>query len=187
MSEQPTVWLPPRIDADTDKSYAALVDYCRMGAGRSLHRLRDMYKSYTGQNPPTKHISTIKKWSAEHGWQARTTEYDRRAQMADEVWLEHKRQEVRAAALEDAQSLEAEWRKKWVGAIDGGVISNDFMHGMIRMRRELDDLTRRVVALPDKVTENTHKGTGKGGAIAVEHRKYAGMSDEQLKELLSGD
>jgi hypothetical protein len=186
MMTEPTVWLPPRQDGETDKSYAALVDYCRLGAGRSLRRLKDLYRSYTGQKPPTRHIGTLKTWSTTHGWQARVSEYDRRAQMADEVWLEHKRQEVRAAALEDAQSLETEWRKKWAGAVETGVIPNDFMHSMLRMRRELDDLTRRVVALPDKVTESKHTGPGKDGAIVHELRPYADLDDDELERVLRG-
>ena len=111
VSEQPTVWLPPRIEADTDRSYAALLDYCRMGAGRSFKNLVERYKSAIEFIPPTMRVATLANWSRGHDWQARVVEYDRRAQMADEAWLEQKRQEVRANALDDAQSMEVTWRQ----------------------------------------------------------------------------
>ena len=74
----------PRRECDTRKSYPALCDYLRMGAGRSLRKLHAEYEeqsvSGSGTEPPTKYLSTLTRWSSEHDWADRAEEYDRRVE-----------------------------------------------------------------------------------------------------------
>ena len=83
---------PERRDGDTDKSFAALADYARMGAGRSLRALHESYQA-RGQKgdgpgtdaPPTKRWATLSGWAHSNDWQARVQDYDEaRRAIADE-------------------------------------------------------------------------------------------------------
>jgi hypothetical protein len=54
-----------------DVAFAA---YMTLGPARSLTRLLDQYRSDTGIVPPS--ISSLKRWSVDHEWQARAREHD---------------------------------------------------------------------------------------------------------------
>ena len=68
--------------AEKPEAARAFEDYYALGEGRSLARLAAMYRA--SSNPaPTRHIRTLKDWSARHGWQQRIK--DRDAEDAEEV------------------------------------------------------------------------------------------------------
>lgn len=71
-----------------------------MGPGRSLEKL---VQNWTGSGP-TKFVSTVKKWSVDHDWQARVSAYDAAQAAAERAEREELRRQ-RRAALE-----EADWR-----------------------------------------------------------------------------
>ncbi len=60
-----------------DVAFAA---YMTLGPARSLTRLLDQYRSDTGIVPPS--ISSLKRWSVDHAWQARARERDLAVQAA---------------------------------------------------------------------------------------------------------
>ena len=60
-----------------DVAFAA---YMTLGPARSLTRLLDQYRSDTGIVPPS--ISSLKRWSVDHEWQARAREHDIQVQGA---------------------------------------------------------------------------------------------------------
>ncbi len=56
---------------ETNKARKAFEDYFNMGPGRSIKKLVRFYNKPTMKSPPTKHFSTLAKWSTNHGWQKR--------------------------------------------------------------------------------------------------------------------
>jgi hypothetical protein len=64
-----------QVPNETNKAYAAFLDYINMGAGRSLRKLHEEYLRQTVGKPPTKTIDTLEEWSSTHKWQDRLTQY----------------------------------------------------------------------------------------------------------------
>lgn len=56
---------------ETNKARKAFEDYFNMGPGRSIRKLIQIYNVPATKKPPTKHFSTLAKWSTTHGWQKR--------------------------------------------------------------------------------------------------------------------
>ena len=90
-------------DGDTPRSYAALLDYAAMGAGRSLAKLAAAYRNHTGVGtaPPTRQESTLGAWSASHAWAERVAAYDAVCAAEGEAERAARRRQ-RRAALEEA-------------------------------------------------------------------------------------
>lgn len=55
---------------ETPKALQAFADYLALGDKRSLEKLLESYQSRP-MGGPTRQLSQLKKWSAQHGWQAR--------------------------------------------------------------------------------------------------------------------
>jgi hypothetical protein len=61
-----------RIKGETAKHHRAINDYAQLGAGRSLTKLIKHWARHPTPEPtPTKHLRTLKLWSAKYQWQAR--------------------------------------------------------------------------------------------------------------------
>lgn len=58
---------------ETPRARQAFADYLRLGDGRSLEKLAEVYQGCT-VSIPTKQLSRLKRWSQQHGWQARLGE-----------------------------------------------------------------------------------------------------------------
>lgn len=71
---------------ETNKAKRAFEDYFAMGPGRSIRKLHERYcrqkDAEASPNPPTARLRTLKTWSAEHNWQDRVAEREKR--IADE-------------------------------------------------------------------------------------------------------
>jgi len=61
---------------ESNKARKAFEDYFNMGPGRSIKKLVQTYNEPATKKPPTKHFSTLAKWSTTHGWQERVKERD---------------------------------------------------------------------------------------------------------------
>lgn len=61
---------------ESKKAVVACNDYLRMGPGRSLAKLRQIYATPGPTKPPTRHLATLKTWSANYGWQERAARHD---------------------------------------------------------------------------------------------------------------
>ncbi len=83
--------------AETDRSYAAFLDYCRMGPGRSLRQLYAVYRRQVGttsssEKPPSTRLRTLQTWSAQFHWQDRLAAYQtERARHDQALWEERQR------------------------------------------------------------------------------------------------
>lgn len=74
---------------ETPRAAEAFSDYVGLGSARSLEALVSVYRTYT-KPAPTKHLRTLKDWSAKFRWQARiveaaTAETDRKLHRAAEM------------------------------------------------------------------------------------------------------
>jgi len=109
-----------------DVAFAA---YLTLGPARSLTRLLDQYRSDTGIVPPS--ISSLKRWSVDHEWQARAREHD----LA-----------VQAATSEKAIEREAEQR------VEISLIVEDTYRDVLgRMRENLAKLPQ--IKTPSQIVE----------------------------------
>ena len=66
---------------ESTRALQAFNDYLAMGDDRSLEKLAHQYQSRT-ENPPTRQLSRLKRWSQQHRWQARIAEIAERERAA---------------------------------------------------------------------------------------------------------
>lgn len=97
-----------RISAETRRSNAALQEYALMGAGRSLPKLCARFRAVPKDDspqPPTRRLSTLKRWSTERDWVARVERWDdlrwetRRRAVLEEDWQDGETLREKARAL----------------------------------------------------------------------------------------
>lgn len=102
---------------ETTRARQAFENYFELGDARSLAALAAAYQervqSGTKPGPPTTHLATLKKWSAEHGWQdrlgARIAEEAARVQV-----LVRERADKFRARLITALEADAQWYVQWL-------------------------------------------------------------------------
>lgn len=158
--------LPVRLKGETVKSYQAFIDYCQMGAARSLADLHQTYTEGTPEKAPTRQLRTIKGWSSRWHWQERVAEYSQNVNAEREKRLEQARIDIERAETRDHDRMLAEWDRRWALLEEApSAVDYSDLYSLVKLRREVDDFGRRAVGLPDKVTENTVKGTGEKDAI----------------------
>jgi hypothetical protein len=87
-------------ESETTKAILACNDYLRMGVGRSLEKLRRIYAKDSPTKPPTKHLKTLKDWSAKYGWVERSKVYDQR--------IDDDKEEVRKRVFNEGLALDFE-------------------------------------------------------------------------------
>jgi hypothetical protein len=93
---------------ESAQAIRAFSDYLAQPAPRSLERLAQTYQTCTEPAPPTRHLTTLKQWSREHGWQERILAHER--MLAEEAAREdaQKRQQAGEARLGIATQVIAE-------------------------------------------------------------------------------
>ncbi|HEY3312288.1 MAG TPA: hypothetical protein VGK00_11670 [Anaerolineales bacterium] len=145
---------------ESRKANAALRDYLRLGADRSLEALLSAYASHP--QPPTRSLHRLKSWCSRYDWPERAELYDQ-LQLAGET--ERHRQAMQsglalaAGRVENLKQLYAEMQSYlaqawpvWVADLQGGTAQAGsaersrvprFNTGiLIQMRGILDDLAR---------------------------------------------
>ena len=162
--------IPARVEGETPKAYSAFVDYCQMGQGRSLSKLHRNYtERIPGDDPPTRHIYTLKRWSTDNYWQERAAEYERRAAEQREQERQRQRIEWEARTVQRAERFEVWLDGRWLMVEQSPKSVTAYQaHDLVKLAKAVDDLGRRSLGLPNAVSESTVKGTGKGGAVKVE-------------------
>jgi len=91
-----------RCKGEAQRPNAALRDYARMGPGRSLAKLLEVYQAQDDprDRSPTQRLNTLKNWSARYSWVARTAQWELLEMEAeDQAWRE-RRDTYRAKAYE---------------------------------------------------------------------------------------
>ncbi|HML22101.1 MAG TPA: hypothetical protein PKD09_10645 [Aggregatilinea sp.] len=101
-----------QLASETNKAYAAFMDYCRLGPGRSLAKLLDRYQTETKPGPdlppivpPTKRLATLKDWSGRFDWQKRVEAWDKAQDEAEQALWEARRRRIREADWTAGESL----------------------------------------------------------------------------------
>ena len=159
--------IPERIEGETPKAYRAFVDYCEMGTGRTIRKLHQACIEDVSRHH---RLGTLLKWSTENSWQERVAEYERRAAEVRAQARIQAQIDLEDGVLRDAADMLDFVLQRWgkYRQTPAGVSTYD-LRQIIHARRDLDDLARRSAGLPNTVSESTVKGTGKGGAVQVEH------------------
>lgn len=80
------------------KANSALNDYFLLGDGRSLVNLHQKYTKAAPEQAPTRHLRTLKEWSAKYAWQARIAR--------QEELVKHQEREEWATRQEDLRKRE---------------------------------------------------------------------------------
>jgi hypothetical protein len=98
-----------RHDKESEKAVQACNDYLRMGPGRSLRRLSDVYIQQASSDaqaakPPTTKPNTLFTWSTDYDWQKRAENYDAEQDRAKTAEMEARRR----AVMEEGLALDFE-------------------------------------------------------------------------------
>lgn len=91
------VELPERLPEESDRAYAAFVDYVLLGPGRSHLALVERYSQM--ENPPTKSANTINVWARRFRWDERVVEYDAKRHKAIANAIEEDREAAKKARI----------------------------------------------------------------------------------------
>lgn len=97
-----------KLENETDKAYAAFMQYCRMGVNRSLRKLAKRMKGVQdGDNNSTNYWRQLGKWSSEYNWLERTSAFDAYYEALAQKRWERRQRKIR----ENDYSQAAELRK----------------------------------------------------------------------------
>lgn len=86
-------------EGESNKAIIACNDYLRMGIGRSLRRLEEKYSEGSRKIAPTTSIGTLTRWSQEHDWQVRASEYDKAIDAEKTAIADARRKEMLESGL----------------------------------------------------------------------------------------
>lgn len=122
MSEEnpdPIAWDPAaplmRITTETLRANEALQDYARMGAGRSFSKLIERYRTGSEEDPkfspPTRRMSTIKKWSVRFQWVPRVAAWVELEQDREQMEWEERKAAVRGYDWDLGEEIRAKVRE----------------------------------------------------------------------------
>lgn len=104
-------WLAlARRTGESSKAHAAFLDYVRMGPGRSLQKLHAVYCGQSGgkagaEQPPTKRLATLEKWSSDNAWQQRLADYKHERNARDQVIWEERQRALQEADFATGDAL----------------------------------------------------------------------------------
>jgi hypothetical protein len=107
----PSAWETlARRPGETLRAHAAFLDYVRMGPGRSLRKLFELYRDRSGieagsEKPPTKRLNTLREWSVSYAWQKRLEAWTVERGQRDQALWEQRRRELREADWQTGEKL----------------------------------------------------------------------------------
>lgn len=191
---------------ESKKSYAAFVDYCHMGIGRSLAALHRQYVA--NDYPPSKSYPTIANWSKNFGWVRRAEAFDRDQAAQSQAAYESRRQRILETGLaqkherleklyemfdrlyEDFRTDANVWmhEEKGIGAGENFKVIDTVRFNaalVAEIRNTLADIAAEVGGRPRK-TELTGRNGGPIRSTTVERdlKKLSSEDLERLEELL---
>lgn len=147
-----------RQEGETDKAYEAFALYRDMGASRSV---RDVAQKLG------KSATLISRWSSANNWVERVSAWDdqederrrernakRQIEVEQNAWKDYSA--IRRAIDKRVQTFEA---ASWAGTVYD-------ISGLLELMRKADDLARRTVGLPDKITESKADITSNGETLS---------------------
>jgi len=181
-----------RCPGETRKANQALRDYTLMGPGRSLRKLHQRYTGPTPENdenePPTRHLRTLKAWSARYRWQDRVEVWERLKAAEDEAMWDERRRALREREWEASDRLmdKVEQMLKFpvarVTREDGTTIepARWKLFDVARVAKAASELGRLAAEIPPTV-RLLH-----GGSVKQRHRTdWSGVTDEELDDVIT--
>lgn len=100
-----------KVAGESSKAVIACNDWLRLGAGRTLPALLRTYTETNRNQPPTKHIATLKVWSSAYNWQARAEAYDATIEAEKQATEKARQREIaerRKSIMEDGAAFDFE-------------------------------------------------------------------------------
>lgn len=168
---------------ESSKAYAAYIAYRDLGENRSLEKVSQEL---------TKSVPLLKRWSAKYEWVARALAWDmHRQQRVDEAQLSADELLIEKE-LEAYKQLLERWREAFaktpaVIVRRGKEAPNvDAMLRLVKLRREISNIGRRALGMPERIKESRLTGKG-GGDLVIEFAVLADDEQPQLPESLEGD
>jgi hypothetical protein len=147
---------PERRATDTPRSYASLTAYCELGPTRSLEKLVQIWTRSGLEKPPTKWLSTLKRWSTDGSWVERSNEWDRAVAAAEDA----ARAEIRAARRIELENVD--WDQgKALREVVGAILLEmpKFKRDSVQRIERVDPLTK-VVTITEVITLAIKAGPG---------------------------
>jgi hypothetical protein len=162
---------------ESSRARAAFTAYQALGPGRSLERLAATYQTCTKPAPPTRHLTTLKQWSAAHRWQQRIGEHERQIAAAAARQAEAERLSELAKRRAALKALGLELQRHGLAAVrraaEQGTITPSQAVALIRLGA---DLLFRSVGEPETVAP----------ALDIDlHVDVRQLSDDELDERLA--
>lgn len=119
---------PERLKGETTIAYRAFMDFCRMGASRSIKRLAD---EYAKQPEPMANYASLRTFSSRNKWPERVAQFDKElAELETAQWVER-----RAAAREDDWQIGETLRQLAIAIIEQAPQFMRTRHRYIRGKR----------------------------------------------------
>lgn len=164
-----------RLDTDTDKSFQAFCIYRDMGSNRSLRKVaKKLSKSET----------LINRWSMNHKWNDRTSEYDTYQAEQSRIRKENARAEIEADALADYAVIRKAIAKR-IQVLEAANYqgSPSDLHELINLMEHANSYARLNSGLPDKITESSTKSKV-DATVQKKPVSADDLSDDELAAIL---
>ncbi len=200
-----------KLDDEPGKVYRAFLDYCQMGAGRSLTKLQKRYQSAAEAlplsdpvEPPTKRLQTLKTWSVKWDWQRRVEAWDKAQQEAEDALWRERQLKIREQDWETGTDLRdlvdtmlregvnfIKTKRRFIkGDPEKGVPDREIItmaldgQFLVKAAEAASKLQRLAAGMPDSATEVSGevKSVGSGNDFSG----LSNLSTEQLEAFARG-
>lgn len=191
---------------ENPRAHAALLDYLRLGPGRTLQALLGTYRLQT--SPPTSFHGTLRKWSSDYAWPARAARYDRlenerlqaeisarrEALLQSGMALEHERIDQLTDLYEKLRAVAAEPEAFWVKRVQLLRYPDDtwervelryFNEGLVRqLRGLLDDIASETGGRPLRLPARSAPEEAQEPAYRLEDYSLEVFTPEERAEFI---
>ena len=152
-----------RQKGESTKAHQAYLDYREMGVGRSLRKLQELYTCedapHAPDNLPTKHITTIERWSSRYDWQTRIIEWEAYLQAEREAAAEKARQDEREKRARLLEKMRDKVEKQMMFADLSNEVGIKAFNAMTRAFKAYMDMSmKQYNDLPTEKTDLTSGG-----------------------------
>lgn len=157
MVDEKPIW--QRIEGETDKAFDAFCKYRNLGADRSIEKAFQQYQNSTKTVP-----GYWKEWSAKFDWVERAAAYDEYLLDEHRRELEKRRKVVQQNEWNDYVALRkgVDKRIKAMEDTNWTNTTSENINSLLSLIQAVDDYSRRVVGLPDKITKSETDVTSGG-------------------------
>jgi len=185
---------------ESRKAIIACNDYLRLGPGRSLARLLEIYRQrgqVGAETCPTKRLNSLKEWSASFGWQERAARYDAETERQKTEYARQVMTTGLAQAHERAERLKAmaDLLEAEILTRKAGLLANIWLadvktvgSGETAERVDLVRFNHQLIEQWRGLLDDLAKETG-GRRLKTENLNidYSQLTDDQLQRVAAGE